>query len=132
MADFANDLVRKISPEGIVSSMFQYKNGWGIDEDGPVSVAQANRVTQVTSSQDGTYVFFTTYGKGGNTLPSLRVVRQGKDVITLLGNSLTYGDGTGNTAGISTVGGIAATADGKTIYISEPGKKVIRKVVYNY
>lgn len=73
-------------------------------------------------------VFFTTYGDGGNHLPALRVVIPGKDVTTLVGFVDIYGDGNGKQAGLGTIGGIATTADGRTVYISEPGKKVIRKV----
>jgi hypothetical protein len=117
-----------VSPDGIVTSLFQYKNGLGIDKDGQVSVAQANRVTNVTTSADGKSVFFSTYGEGGNYLPVLQMVIPGKEVVTLTNTRAAYGDGAGTTAGLFTVGGIAATADGKTIYVSEPGKKVIRKV----
>ena len=129
VADFRNDLVRMVTPAGAVSSLFQYKEGWGIDKDGPVSAAQANRVTQVSATRDGGSVFFTTYGEGGNNLPALRLVRPGKDVATLVGFSNTYGDGQSKNAGLGTIGGIATTPDGKTIYISEPGNKVIRRVV---
>jgi hypothetical protein len=129
VADFRNDLVRMVSPDGTVSSLFRYMDGFGIDKDGAVSVAQANRVTNVCPSSDGASVFFVTFGKGGNYSPSLRVVRPGKDVITLIPSGSNYGDGLGSVAGLATVGGIAATPDGKTIYVSEPGNKVIRKVI---
>lgn len=128
VADFRNDLVRMVTPSGMVSSLFQYKDGWGIDKDGPVSLAQANRVTNVSATGDGRMVFFATYGDGGNYLPVLRMVRPGKDVVTLTNTRATYGDGTGSSAGFSTIGGIAATPDGKTVFVAEPYKKVIRKV----
>jgi hypothetical protein len=129
VADFRNDLLRMVTPGGAVSSLFQYKDGFGIDKDGAVGIAQANRVTQVSAAADGQVVFFTTFGEGGNYLPALRMVRPGKDVVTLTNSRATYGDGQGNVAGLATIGGIAATPDGKTVYVSEPGKKVIRKVV---
>lgn len=128
IADFRNDLVRMVTPAGKVTSLFQYKEGWGIDKDGPVSIAQANRVTQVTVVPDGSAVFFSTYGAGGNNLPALRLLRPGKDVTTLAGFVSKYGDGPGEAAGFGTIGGLAATADGKTMWVSEPGNKVIRKV----
>jgi hypothetical protein len=128
IADFKNDLVRMVTPGGVVSSLFQYEGGLGIDVDGSVSVAQANRVDQVTATKDGSSVFFTTFGKGGNNPPALRVVKPGIDVTTLIGKSSMYGDGSGDTAGFGTIGGIASTGNGKTIYVSEPGNKVIRKV----
>lgn len=128
VADFRNDLVRMVTPGGQVSSLFKFMNGFGIDKDGPVSVAQANHVTNVSSSNDGKLVFFTTYGMGGNYSPALRLVIPGKEVVTLIGSRTSYGDGAGTVAALFTVGGIAATPDGKTIYVSEPGRKVIRKV----
>jgi hypothetical protein len=118
-----------ITPAGVVSSLFQYKDGFGIDKDGAVAVAQAYHVTQVSATADGRAIFFTTYGEGGNHLPVLRMVWPGKEVVTLTNSRATYGDGQGNVAGLATIGGIATTADGKTVYVSEPGKKVIRKVV---
>ena len=129
IADFRNDLVRMVTPDGIVSSLFKFMDGLGIDKDGPVNTAQANRVTQVSPSQDGSKLFFTTFGTGGNYTPALRMVKPGETVSTLVNSGTKYGDGDGNTAGFSTIGGIAATPDGATIYVSEPGKKIIRKVV---
>ena len=38
-------------------------------------------------------IFFTTYGMGGNNLPALRMVKPGKEVITLTGMGKNYGDG---------------------------------------
>jgi hypothetical protein len=128
VADFRNDLVRMVTANGIVTSLFQYRNGLGIDKDGPVTRAEANRVTQVAPTKDGSMIFFTTFGDGSNYLPKLRMVRPGQDVVTLNGNNVNYGDGPGKSAGFATVGGIAATPDGKIVYVSEPGKKVIRKV----
>ena len=131
VADVDNELVRKVTPDGTVSSLFQYKNKIGVDIDGPVATAQSNNVTQVTANHDGSYIFFTTFGNAANNLSALRLVRPGKDVTTLVGYGYSgnYGDGTGKTAGLGQIGGIAATPDGKTVYISEPGRKVIRKVV---
>lgn len=128
VADYWNDELRMVSPDGKVTSLLKYMHGIGIDEDGPVGTAQANHVTQVACSQNGLLVFFGTLGNGGNNLPRLRVVVNKKEVITLTKSGTTYGDGTGETAGLETIGGLAATPDGKTIFVSEPGKKVIRKV----
>lgn len=132
VADLDNELVRKVTPDGTVSSLFQYKNKIGSDIDGPVATAQSNNVTQVTTNHDGSYIFFSTFGNAANNLSALRVVRPGKDVSTLVGYGYSgyYGDGTGKTAGLGQIGGIASTPDGKTIYVSEPGQKVIRKVVF--
>jgi len=128
VADYRNDLVRKVTPAGLVSSLFQYEKGLGIDVDGPVSQAQSNKVNHVSATQNGKSVFFTSFGKPGSKLPALRVVRPGIDVTTLVGKGTAYGDGSGDVAGFGEIGGIATTANGKTIYVSEVGNKVIRKV----
>jgi hypothetical protein len=125
VADDDNRLLRKVSTDGMVTSMFQYS--LGDDKDGPVSVATSNGVTQVAANQDGSIIFFTSYGYF-NQHPTLRMVRPGNDVITLAGEEHNMQDGDGQTAGFGTIGGIAATPDGKTVYVSEPGNKVIRKV----
>ena len=132
VADLDNELVRKVTVAGNVTALFKYTNKIGSDLDGPVSTATSNNVTQVTARKDGKMVFFTTYGSAANNLSALRVVRPGNDVTTLVGYgySSSYGDGTGKTAGLAQIGGIAATPNGKTIYISEPGRKVIRKVTW--
>ena len=131
VADLDNELVRMVTPSGAVSSLFPYRNKIASDIDGPVSSAQSNNVIQVSANQDGSYVFFATFGNSANNLSALRVVRPGKDVTTLVGYgySGSYADGPGTTAGLGQIGGIAATPDGKTIYVSEPGMKVIRKVM---
>ena len=128
VADFRNDLVRMVTPAGTVTSLFQYKEGLGFDKDGPVSVAQSNRVTQVSASADGKTVFFTSFGKGGYNTPTLRMVRPGQEVITLIASLKRTGNDTGTGTGLGMIGGIASTSDGKTVFISEPGNKVIRKV----
>lgn len=129
VADYWNDELRMVVPSGNVTSLLQYMHGVGIDKDGPVGTAQANHVTQIAASQDGSLIFFGTLGAGGNTLPRLRVVKGKKEVLTLTKSGTAYGDGTGETAGLFTIGGLACTPDGKTVFVSEPGRKVIRKVV---
>jgi hypothetical protein len=128
VADFRNDLVRKVTPAAVVTSLFQYEHGLGIDVDGPVSTAQANRVVHISATKDGKSIYFTTFGSGGFNPPALRVVKPGIDVTTLVGKSSAYGDGSGDVAAFGEIGGIASTADGKTVYVSEVGNKVIRKV----
>jgi len=129
VADYRDDLVRKVTTSGVVKSLFQYKNGLGVDVDGPVSQAQANKVDHVSANNDGTSIFFTTYGKYGSNSPALRVVRPNIDVTTLVGKTPhIWGDGPGDVAGFGEIGGIAATPDGKTVYVSEVANKVIRKV----
>ncbi|TKK71743.1 hypothetical protein FC093_01595 [Ilyomonas limi] len=85
VADLDNELVRKVTPAGKVTALFQYTNKIGSDLDGPVSSATSNNVTQVSARKDGKMIFFTTYGNANNGLSALRVVRPGNDVTTLVG-----------------------------------------------
>lgn len=128
VADYWNDELRMVTSGGSVTSLLRYRNGLGVDKDGPVATAEANRLTQVACTPDGAAVFFGTNGSGGNNLPRLRMVKDKKEVITLTKSGVAYGDGSGDTAGIDTMGGIACTPDGKTVFVSEPGRKVIRKI----
>ena len=132
VADLDNELVRKVTPAGNVTALFKYSNKIGSDLDGPVSTATSNNVSQVTAKKDGKMIFFTTYGNASNNLSALRIIRPNNDVTTLVGYGYSshYGDGTGKTAGLAQIGGIATTPNGRTIYISESGRKVIRKVVW--
>ena len=129
VADRDNEEVRKITPDGTVTSLFKYMEGLGVDQDGPVSTAHSNSVTQVASTPDGSMIFFASYGNRSYNSSSLRVVRPGNDVTTLATAGLNYGDGEGSKAGIGGIGGMATSPDGKVVYFSEPGRKVIRKVV---
>lgn len=131
VADEKNHELRMVTPGAAVSSLLYIPNPlYGKDVDGPVSTARANGVTQVSCSQDGSLVFFSTYGEGSwSNSPALRAVKGKKEVITLVGSHKgSDGDGPGESATFDTIGGIACTPDGKTIYVAEPYKKVIRKI----
>lgn len=134
VADYVNNVIRKVTPEGAVSSMFQRSSDFqGSDINGAVNSATANRVHNVAASLNGTYIFFTSYGSVSayNSNPALRLVRPEKDVIAIAGNNTGYKDGPGKEAAFGGMDGIAVTDDGKTIYIAEYSNKIIRKVVLN-
>lgn len=130
IADFDYNIIRKVTPDGNVTSLMPFKRLVELDADGPIAAATSNRVTQVTTTPGGNLVFFSTFGNALNNLSAVRVLRPGKDVTTLVGYNYNagYGDGNGETAGLGDIGGLAALPDGKTVYISEPGYKVIRKI----
>lgn len=114
VGDFDNNIVRKITPGAMVSSMFPYKGRIGIDLDGSINDAKANTVQQVAVTGDGSRIFFSTWGSAANNLDALRLLRPGKDVTTL--------------AKFNSIGGLAAADDGKTVFVSEPYSKIIKKV----
>ena len=131
VADYDNNVIRKISPDGTVSSLFKRSADFdGADHYGPVSTATSNRVFNVAPSSDGSMVFFTSFGPLSPTHsnPSLRMVQPGKQVLFVAGGKVGYKDGVGGEAAFGGMDGIAVEPDGKTIYISEYSNKVIRKV----
>jgi hypothetical protein len=128
VGDWSDELVRKVTPDGKVTSLFQYMNKIAINDDGPVGSAHSNDVTSLACNADGSLIFFSSYGNHAFSSSALRVVRPGIDVTTLVTGETNYGDGDGKTAGFGEIGGIAVTPDGKTIYVAEPGMKVIRRV----
>lgn len=129
VADFDNNIIRKVTPAGEVTSLFPFKGFVGLDVDGLISSARSNNVIQITCTPGGDNIYFASFGNAAGNTFGLRLLRQGKDVTTLVGHrNNNYGDGDGQTAGLAEIGGLAVTPDGKTIYLSEPGMKVIRKV----
>lgn len=131
IADIDNNVLRTVTPDGKVTTLLQYHSpNYGEDVDGTVATARGNGVGQVASSQDGSLIFFSTYGIGGwNHSHALRVVKGKKEVLTLVqSHSGGDKDGTGETAVLGTVDGLACTPDGKTIFVAEAEQKVIRKI----
>jgi len=130
IADFDDNVIRKVTPAGDVTSLLPFKRLVELDADGPVTTATSNRVTQVTTTPGGDFIFFSSFGNALANLSAVRLLRPGNYVITLVGYNYNadYGDGNGESAGLGEIGGLAATPDGKTVFISEPGYKVIRKI----
>lgn len=57
VADYPNNLVRTVTPDGMVSLLYRYMHGGGSDQDGPVAAAKANRPNMVSVTRDGSLVF---------------------------------------------------------------------------
>jgi hypothetical protein len=56
------------------------------------------------------------------------MLKPGSGVISIAGFHDGHLDGTGTDAVFGSIAGLAATPDGKTIYVSEDMNKVIRKI----
>jgi len=93
VAEHDNNLVRMVTPDGAVSSLFKYASyasAYDIDES--VTTATANRAYNVGASKEGSNVFFTTFGPVNATQnnAALRVIRHGNDVSILIVQSLPF------------------------------------------
>ncbi|CAM2968117.1 Por secretion system C-terminal sorting domain-containing protein [Flavobacterium succinicans] len=112
VADTSNGRIRKITPEGVVTTLagddtgtaahFKSPNGVAVDNAGNVYVADTgnNRIQKI--SANGV-------------------------VTTLAGGSQGFADGTGTAARFSNPSGVAIASDG-TIFVADTGNNRIRKI----
>jgi sugar lactone lactonase YvrE len=124
--DKDNARIRKVTPSGDVTSFLPYA-----DTDGDLLIAhiKADGVGSVAANQDGSRIYFTAeIGSTGNSSPLLRLLEPGKGVVSIAGFHDGHQDGDGKEAAFGYINGLAATPDGKTIFVSEEYNKVIRKI----
>jgi sugar lactone lactonase YvrE len=122
VADYGNSTIRKITPDGTVSTIAGIAGSPGY-ADGPASSAQFNWPCAVAVGTGGSiYVADTS-----NNL--IRVI-QGGYVSTLAGtlNATGYLDGYGSQAQFNQPTGIAVDAS-NNLYVADSGNNVIRKIV---
>jgi sugar lactone lactonase YvrE len=118
--DSTNYVIRKISPNGIVSTVAGLVGVPGFP-DGTGSTARFNSLVGIASDAGGN-LFVTD-------LSRIRMVTPA-GVTTTVGGAQGPGfmDGVGSVARFGTVKGIASTPDG-TLYIADYGNSIIRKAV---
>jgi sugar lactone lactonase YvrE len=121
VADYANNMIRKINTSGTVNTFAGYYQGY---KDGIGNGAYFNLPADIALDGGGNiYV-----ADGGNNV--IRRIKPDGTVTTIAGNPLQKGDaeGDGTAAGLNNPSGIAIDANG-TIYISDMGNNKIRKIV---
>ncbi len=122
VADYGNDVIRKISPTGIVTTLAGSNtqgsaNGTGI-------ATSFNKPYGITIDQLGNvYV-----GEQGNRL--IRKITYSGVVTTLAGgtSSPIYKDGNGTSAGFDFPAGIAIDSSGDEMYVPDVANSLIRKI----
>jgi serine/threonine-protein kinase len=120
VADWGNNLIRKISPEG-ETSIFAGSGIAGAD-DGPGASASFKNPTGVTVATNGT-VFVADWGNH-----NIRAISPEGNVTTLAGASTVgYKDSTGKEAMFKSPYGVAVDASGN-VYVADSGNYVIRKI----
>ena len=119
VADTFNSRIRKVTPQGVVTTLAgQATIG---SADGIGAVASFNLPNHISAAKDGNIYVADT---GNNRIR--KVTPQGV-VTTLVGNLAGYADGTGSAALFSGPSAVAIDPDGN-IYIADTGNNRIRKI----
>ncbi|HEY9765279.1 MAG TPA: NHL repeat-containing protein [Chroococcales cyanobacterium] len=118
VADSGNDRIRKIEPDGTVSTLAGSVKG---HSDGASTVAKFK--TPVGIALDGSGNFFVA--DAGNN--RIRKISPSGEVSTLAGSVEGYADGQGAVAKFRLPGGIATDGSG-SIYVADTGNNLIRKI----
>jgi len=124
VADNGNNLIRKISPSGVVTTLAGTDNPRGGSNNGVGTAASFNGPTGVAVDSAGNvYV-----ADAGNNL--IRKISPSGVVTTLAGNGNLNGgssDGVGTAASFNTPTGVAVDAKG-IVYVADAGNNLIRKI----
>ena len=118
VADYGNHLIRKITPEGLVSTLAGSTEGF---RDGAGTSAEFNGPTGVAVDAAGNVYVADT----GNHL--IRKITPEGLVSTLAGSTEGFRDGLGTSAEFSYPIGVAVDAEGN-VYVADYGNHLIRKV----
>lgn len=123
VADYGNNLIRKISPQGIVSTLAGSGTQGQINATG--TLASFNQPTGIAVDASGNvYV-----GDSGND--RVRLITPAGVVTTLAGSDSTgYTDGPGATAAFFHPEGVAVDKSGN-VYVADSGNGLVRKVAPN-
>ncbi len=118
VADSGNDRIRKIEPDGTVSTLAGSVEG---NSDGASAIAKFKRPVGITLDGSGNlYV-----ADAGNS--RIRKISSSGLVSTLAGSVEGYADGLGTAAKFRLPGGIARDASG-SLYVADTGNNLIRKI----
>ena len=122
VADSGNNTLRKVTPDGVVSTLAGVGNSFGSEDGTGPNARFSNGLGAVAiAGVDGVYV-----ADSGNS--TLRKVTSAGVVTTVAGSGGGFADGTGTGARFSSAPNrIAVDADGN-VYVADTGNHTIRKV----
>ena len=118
VADFSNNLIRKITPEGLVSSLAGSTEGF---RDGSGTSAQFNSPIGVAVDAAGNVYVADSFNN------RIRKITPEGLVSTLAGSTVGFRDGAGTSAQFSYPIGVEVDAAGN-VYVADYGNHLIRKI----
>ncbi len=119
VADVLNNKIRKITPNGMVSTLAGSSLG---SDDGTGTNAKFKYPEAVAVDANG-FVYVTDTGNN-----RIRKITPNGEVTTIAGSAISgYGEGTGVNARFNTPAGINVDSDGN-VYVSDLGNYAIRKI----
>lgn len=140
IADTGNDMIRKISSNGLSAStplpLHLHHMAMDVEavaganhraryRDGVGANARFNNPEGLAITQDGK----TLYVADSRNNMIRKVDLATKTVSTIAGHTFpSSGDGVGKEAGFETPRGVALSPDGKTLYVADSGNNMIRKI----
>ncbi|KAI8909523.1 hypothetical protein EDD86DRAFT_140432 [Gorgonomyces haynaldii] len=122
VTDFNNNNVRKVTPNGVVTTFAGDVNGGSGYSNGLGTAARFYWPRDCTFDTNGTMYVIDT----GNS-PRVRKIAPDGTVTTLAGSSLGFNDGAGSTAQFNSLKGIAVAPSGD-VYVADSNNHRIRKI----
>lgn len=120
VADTGNNRIRKVTPEGIVSTVAG--EGTAGHRDGPAAQARFNGPIGIAVDSSGNVYVADTYND------RIRVIRPGGEVSTVAGAGIPgYADGNAGDARFDTPCAVAVASDGSLI-VADTGNNVLRRI----
>jgi sugar lactone lactonase YvrE len=114
VTEIINNTIRKVTQEGVVTTVAGIRSSQGGAVDGPANAARFNRPRAIVAESDGNLLVADSNNQSIRRISTTGVVT----TVAGLANNVGSIDGAGSTARFNTPGGMAVDRDGN-IYIAE-------------
>jgi hypothetical protein len=125
IADTGNQVVRKVSAGGVITSVAGTGTAGSGGDDGPATDAQLNNPQGIAVTADGGFLIADTFNRVARLVSAGGVITRVAGTTGVVGSS--GDDGPATDAQLNNLSGVAVTADGGFL-IADPDNQVVRKV----